>query len=152
VTGGTFGPRTDTCKYGHSMDDCFIYKRIVLGVVYTVRTCRYCKRRRDQKYRNNNRDAQRIVDRAYWRRNREKRLESQRRYRANKRKKLEALEAMKPPEVKETVKKVKKIVPKKVVIIQSSALDCGHQSQFKPIPEVGDVVWCLKCTNYRVVI
>jgi hypothetical protein len=36
------------------------------------------------------------------------------------------------------------------VVIPETLLDCGHESLFRPMPKVGDILWCSTCKHYRV--
>jgi hypothetical protein len=35
-------------------------------------------------------------------------------------------------------------------IVLESLLDCGHDALYKPMPQVGDVLWCMRCNSYQV--
>jgi hypothetical protein len=140
MTGGAFGPRKDTCKHGHSLEDAYVYKRIYKNKIYTIRECKPCSKLRDKEARKRNPEAKRLSDRAYYWRNKEKLKRTQKEKRLRKKGVL-------PPK-KVSPPKSKRLTERPEAI----GLDCGHEMLFNPKPKDRDIVWCMTCKGYRIAV
>lgn len=46
--------------------------------------------------------------------------------------------------------KPRRLKGERVLVVAEALLDCGHDMLYRPIPQINDVVWCDRCSGYRV--